>query len=72
MHEQALYVVDHRGRYQYIWAGSAAKAREKAAASTPPVPAGAPYQHHNMPGDPRGIAGAAPPGKIGIGTMNEN
>lgn len=71
MQVQALYVVDHQGRYRYIWAGSAAEAREKAADPELLVPADAPHQHPKMLGTPRGIEGAAPIRGIGIRTVTE-
>jgi hypothetical protein len=69
MEAQALYVVDHQGRYRYIWAGSAAEARERAADPALPVPLGAPHQHPRESGSPRGFEGAAPMRSIGIRTV---
>jgi hypothetical protein len=69
MAAQALYVVDHQGRYCYIWAGSAAEARERAADPVLPVSSGAPHQHPRESGSPRGIEGAAPMRSIGIRTV---
>jgi hypothetical protein len=72
MHVQALYVVDFPGRYRYIWAGSAAEAREKAAAPALPMPAGAPHQHPKVLVSPRGMGESSPGRTIGTRTVTED